>query len=224
MEDYIIKTIFIGVVSWTIAFVLVRRILPKRSFDFCNRVVSTLHATLAVTLAWFSVEDWSCPICPVGSKSSPQQMQVLAVSLSYLIYDLACCHLGERVYLDNTVHHLVSIIGIGAEMVATVWITEISSPFLHLRELLKELGYRDTLVNLAADDGGRTASHLRNFISQLSTSHKGYGIGFAAGKCILVLQDCENDKTQINQEINIKNCLTAAFDWIMHLGNMNFEH
>ncbi|MFS7972390.1 putative TLC domain-containing protein [Helianthus anomalus] len=39
----------------------------------------------------------------------------------------------------------------GSEMVATLWITEISSPFLHLRELLKELGYKDTYLNLAAD-------------------------------------------------------------------------
>ena len=36
-------------------------------------------------------------------------------------------------------------------MVAALFITEISSPFLHLRELLKELGYRDTDLNLAAD-------------------------------------------------------------------------
>lgn len=36
-------------------------------------------------------------------------------------------------------------------MVAALWITEISSPFLHLRELLKELGYKDTDLNLAAD-------------------------------------------------------------------------
>lgn len=74
MEDYVIRTTIVGVVSWTSAFVLVRKLLPKRSFDFCNRVVSTLHATLAVTLAWLSVEDWRCPICPLGSKSSPQQV------------------------------------------------------------------------------------------------------------------------------------------------------
>ncbi|XP_022637460.1 transmembrane protein 136 isoform X1 [Vigna radiata var. radiata] len=160
MEKYVTETVVVGVVSWTSAFVILRRLFPKRSFDFCNRLVSCLHATLAVTLAWLSIEDWRCPICGVGSKSSPQQMQVLAVSLSYLIYDLACCHFGERVNLDNTVHHLVSIVGIGAglvyqkcgsEMVATIWITEISSPCLHLRELLKELGYRDTPLNLAAD-------------------------------------------------------------------------
>lgn len=39
----------------------------------------------------------------------------------------------------------------GSEMVAALWITELSSPFLHSRELLKELGYRDTDLNLAAD-------------------------------------------------------------------------
>jgi len=36
-------------------------------------------------------------------------------------------------------------------LIAALCITEISSPFLHLRELLKELGYRDTDLNLAAD-------------------------------------------------------------------------
>ncbi|TKY57676.1 integral to membrane [Spatholobus suberectus] len=61
---------------------------------------------------------------------------------------------------DNIIHHLVSIVRTGAglsyqkggsKIVATTWITEISSPFFHLRGLLKELGYRDTLLNLAAD-------------------------------------------------------------------------
>ncbi|KAK7819142.1 transmembrane protein 136 [Quercus suber] len=39
----------------------------------------------------------------------------------------------------------------GSEMVATLWITEIFSPFLHPRELLKELGYKDTDLSLVAD-------------------------------------------------------------------------
>jgi hypothetical protein len=39
----------------------------------------------------------------------------------------------------------------GSEMVGAVWVTEMSSPFLHLRELLKELGYKDTPLNLSAD-------------------------------------------------------------------------
>ena len=42
------------------------------------------------------------------------QMRALAVTLSYMVYDAACCHLNGDVRLDNTVHHLVSIVGIGA--------------------------------------------------------------------------------------------------------------
>ncbi|XAR61713.1 hypothetical protein NMG60_11016214 [Bertholletia excelsa] len=160
MEDYIIKLIVFGGLSWTMTFLLTRMILPKRSFDFCNRIVSISHAAVAVTLSSFSVQDWRCPVCPLASESSPKQMQVLAVSLAYMIYDMSCCLFDEKVRLDNSIHHLVSIIGLGAglayqkcgsEMVAALWITEISSPCLHLRELLKELGYRDTGLNLAAD-------------------------------------------------------------------------
>ncbi|KAF5455864.1 hypothetical protein F2P56_025398 [Juglans regia] len=160
MEAYIINVIVLGVISWTTAFLLVRRIFPKRSFDFCNRAVSTIHATLAVILTFLSVQDWGCPVCPLAAKSSPKQMQALAVSLSYMIYDLICCLFEKRVSLDNSIHHLVSIVGIGAglayekcgsELVAALWVTEVSSPFLHLRELLKELGFRDTDLNLAVD-------------------------------------------------------------------------
>ncbi|KAJ7957796.1 TRAM, LAG1 and CLN8 (TLC) lipid-sensing domain containing protein [Quillaja saponaria] len=160
MEDSITSTIVFGVITWTTAFLITRMMFPKRSFQFCNRLVSTIHATSAVILASFSVQDWRCPVCPLASKSSQQQMQTLAVSLSYLIYDLVCCLFDEKVNLDNTIHHWVSIVGLGAglyyqkcgsEMVAALWITELSSPFLHLRELLKELGHRDTDLNLAAD-------------------------------------------------------------------------
>lgn len=119
-------------------------------------------------------------------------MQTLAVTVAYLIYDMICSQFDKRSKsnVDNTIHHLVSIVGIGAglfyqkvtlfffpqflwlvvflvffvlmgfslkivqcgtEMVTALFITEISSPFLHLREFLKELGYKDTDVNLAAD-------------------------------------------------------------------------
>lgn len=41
-------------------------------------------------------------------------METLAVSVGYLIYDLVCCQFEKQVKLDNTVHHLVSIIGLVA--------------------------------------------------------------------------------------------------------------
>uniref|UniRef100_A0A7N0V2M4 TLC domain-containing protein n=1 Tax=Kalanchoe fedtschenkoi TaxID=63787 RepID=A0A7N0V2M4_KALFE len=160
MEDYIINLIVVAVVSWTTLFILVRWVFPKRSFDFCNRLVSTVHAVVAVVSASRSVADWRRPVHPIAAQSSHLQMQSLAITVGYLIYDLICCLFDKRINIDNAVHHIVSIVGLGAglfyqrcgtEMVAALWITEISSPLLHLREILKELGYRDTDLNLAAD-------------------------------------------------------------------------
>ncbi|XP_019244525.1 PREDICTED: uncharacterized protein LOC109224399 [Nicotiana attenuata] len=39
----------------------------------------------------------------------------------------------------------------GSEIIAALLLTEISGPFLHLWEILKELGYKDTDLNLTAD-------------------------------------------------------------------------
>ncbi|KAI4389939.1 hypothetical protein MLD38_002105 [Melastoma candidum] len=161
MEEQILALIIVGVISWTTIFLFLRKVLPKRSYEFCNRTVSTIHATLAVFLASRSVGDWRSPISPLAAKPSPAQMRALAVTLSYLLYDLVCCMLDDkRITVDTVIHHVVSISGIGAgivygksgsELVAALWITELSSPFLHARELLKELGYRDTDLNLAVD-------------------------------------------------------------------------
>ncbi|THU52990.1 hypothetical protein C4D60_Mb10t09730 [Musa balbisiana] len=217
MEDYIVNWVISGVLFWTATFLLVRNVFRNRSFDFCNRVVSTIHAAVAVGLASLSVQHWGCPVCPLASRSSELQiprmdnsvhhivgivgiaaglaygmilfaaifslarmvggpyltyvtltadypllikMKALAVTLSYLIYDLICCLFDKIPRMDNSVHHIVGIVGIaaglaygmcGSEMVAAMWLTEISSPFLHMRELLKELGYRDTNLTLAFD-------------------------------------------------------------------------
>lgn len=160
MDDSIINLIIFGVVSWTTLFLLTRKLFPNRSFDFCNRLVSIIHAILAVILASISVQDWSCPLCPLASRSSHKQMKALAVTVGYLIYDFVCCLFDKQVKIDNLIHHLVSAVGLGAglayewcgsEMVAALCVTEISSPFLHMREILKEIGYKDTDLNLAAD-------------------------------------------------------------------------
>ncbi|KAJ6405821.1 hypothetical protein OIU84_013732 [Salix udensis] len=47
MEDHILRIIILGIISWTTAFHLFRKLLPKRSFEFCNRLVSTAHATFS---------------------------------------------------------------------------------------------------------------------------------------------------------------------------------
>ncbi|WCJ35244.1 TRAM LAG1 and CLN8 (TLC) lipid-sensing domain containing protein [Euphorbia peplus] len=159
MEEYV-NIVILGVIAWGATFILIRLMLRDRSFEFCNRMVSTIHAFLAVGLSSLSVQDWHCPVCPLASKGTPAQIRALSITIAYLIYDLICCLFDKRFNLDNTIHHLVSIVGLGAglnyqlcvsEMVAALWITELSSPFLHFRKFLEELGYKDTRLNLAAD-------------------------------------------------------------------------
>ena len=48
------------------------------------------------------------------SFSDIEQMQTLAVTVAYLIYDLVCNLFEENVKVDNAIHHLVSIVGLGA--------------------------------------------------------------------------------------------------------------
>ncbi|KAF2617419.1 hypothetical protein F2Q68_00039057 [Brassica cretica] len=88
----VVKIIVIGVILWGVSFILTRRIFSSYSFDFSNRLLSTVHATAAVTLATLSVQDWSCPVCPRASKPSPQQFD-------------------QVISMDNAVHHFVSILG-----------------------------------------------------------------------------------------------------------------
>lgn len=112
-EDYIrvTKITVIGVISWGLMFILVRRIFSNYTFDFSTRIVSTVHATVAVALATLSIQDWSCPVCPIASTSSLPQMETMAFSLSYMIYDLICSHSDQVLSIDNAVHHSVCILG-----------------------------------------------------------------------------------------------------------------
>ncbi|CAA6671467.1 unnamed protein product [Spirodela intermedia] len=156
MEEYIVRWVMCGVISWSAAFMAVRKALPNRSFDFCSRIISTAHACVAVVLATLSFRTGHAPSAPRLS------LLPLAVTLSYLIYDFFCILLDKRINISDLVHHAVGIVGIiaglayqmcGTEMVTTMWITEVSTPFLHLRQFLKELGYKDTDLNLLADNG-----------------------------------------------------------------------
>lgn len=40
-----------------------------------------------------------------------KQMDTMAFSLSYMIYDLICCQFDQVISIDNAVHHFVSILG-----------------------------------------------------------------------------------------------------------------
>ncbi|KAH9292313.1 hypothetical protein KI387_042499 [Taxus chinensis] len=154
------KTVVVGVAAWTATFFGVRKTLWKRSFDFCNRVVSLIHVAVALWLCSVSIQDWRHPLHPLASPATPSQIHALAVSLSYFIYDSICCLFDSSISLPNCIHHLVSVLGLGggvmyaksgSELIGCLWLMEISNPFMHMRELLKELGYKDSSLSIIND-------------------------------------------------------------------------
>lgn len=49
-------------------------------------------------------------------------MRALGVTVGYLIYDFVCCLFDKQVKIDNLIHHLVSVIGLGAGL-AYEWVS-----------------------------------------------------------------------------------------------------
>ncbi|CAM6083246.1 unnamed protein product [Calypogeia fissa] len=152
--------LLVGIVAWSAGFVIVRSLLKKRSWDFCNRCISVVHVFVAVFLCMASVKDWSRPLDGIGGPSSRLQMRAITVSLSYFIYDFFCCLLDVPIDYSNAVHHLITIMGLafgyykatcGPELVACLWLMELSNPFMHARALLKEFGVKDTPLNTLND-------------------------------------------------------------------------
>jgi hypothetical protein len=82
-----------GVAFWSTAFLLLRALLPKRSYDFCNRAVSTMHAVAGVGLGCLSVHDWASPVSPVASPSSPSQVRTPTQPTHERAFLLADCYL-----------------------------------------------------------------------------------------------------------------------------------
>ncbi|XP_024520732.1 transmembrane protein 136 [Selaginella moellendorffii] len=151
----------VGVALWSSLFTAVRFILfPSRSHDFSNRIVSLVHAFVALALCTLSLHDWRHPFQPLASPASPAQVRAITVSLAYFIYDFFCCLLEVPFDAATALHHLVSIMGLcygflykvsGTELVGCLWLMEMSNPCMHAREILKELGVKDRPLNLWND-------------------------------------------------------------------------
>ncbi|KAG0583043.1 hypothetical protein KC19_3G104400 [Ceratodon purpureus] len=154
------KTMSAMVAAWALTYVLTRLALPARSKDFCNRCVSLIHVVVSVYFCNNSVADWSRPLDGVGAASTYPQMLALTVSLAYFIYDTICCAVELPFSWEMLIHHALTILGLaygyvrqisGTELVACLILMEVSNPFMHGRELIKELKLKDSSLSLAND-------------------------------------------------------------------------
>lgn len=142
-------------VGWALMFVVFRLVVfRKHTADFSNRVVSIVHAVVAIYYSYVTfTSGFAGMFDNIGGPNTDAQALCMAVSLSYFIYDLIyCAVVGE---LESVFHHLFTIGGLasgvlqgksGSELVACLFLMEVSNPSLHLRTLLLEMGLKNSTV------------------------------------------------------------------------------
>jgi len=135
--------------GWSLLLIVFMLLLPNKSFEYTNRLVSIAHAVLCVVMFAPDVMQgqWSGYAAPNDLKTT---WKVL-VCVGYFIYDTACVpFLDDK--LANLFHHMTGIycaainlaMGHGIRMfTACMGCMELSTPFLHLRGILREEGLRD---------------------------------------------------------------------------------
>ncbi|KAL0047282.1 hypothetical protein WJX82_011596 [Trebouxia sp. C0006] len=140
-----LQQIGISTAAWAAVFVIINAIiLRRRSLGFNNRLVSFLHALVALVLCPAAL-NWQHPLSGFGQTTTNYQRSVMNLSLGYFTYDMLCC-----LYIDldfaNVVHHLCTMLGLavgvcngvsGAELTFCLLLMEVSNPFLHGRFLMK---------------------------------------------------------------------------------------
>ena len=155
--------------AWAFAFAVARGLFPARSLSFSNRVVSVVHAFVSAALcAPFlgNAVDIAHPFDSPCGPNTEAQRRAMAVSTAYFVYDFLCCaYVAVRedpkmLDLEGALHHLATLSGLvyglvggqcGATLTLCLLTMEVSNPFMHGRFLMKELGIKDTPLNVAND-------------------------------------------------------------------------
>eukprot|EP00919_Chromeraceae_sp_WS-2016_P036619 GHVR01086934.1.p1 GENE.GHVR01086934.1~~GHVR01086934.1.p1 ORF type:complete len:248 (+),score=50.20 GHVR01086934.1:61-804(+) len=156
MSIDIIATCCSCIVFSTIQFIL-PSILPKykkninidwQNSSNINKIISTLHAVSVSTLAW-----WGLYISPYniwstqgwGKPFSRRERLISNLSLGYFIFDMIYSIVWEKSY-DIALHHISVCYGLitalylnisSKEMLMCMSLTEMSTPFLNIRNLTK---------------------------------------------------------------------------------------
>lgn len=135
-------------------------IVNKRcSFEWNCRMVTVCHGLLSVIMCLycaFLVGPW--PFDVLGEKNTPLQTLCIVVTVGYFLFDFSWCVYMRTEGIDMLLHHVTSICGLvlslylersGAEMIATIFGSEVSNPSLQVRWFLRETrNYETRLAKL----------------------------------------------------------------------------
>ena len=128
------------VIPWTVGWSCLYAVfrfgaLRTRTAGFSNRVVSLLHAIIAIFMCTRCLPTWGALLENVGGMNTMEHLECMTLSLSYFVYDFLYCLLDNDV--ENVIHHLFTIGGLasgvitgrsGPELVGCLFLMEVSNP------------------------------------------------------------------------------------------------
>ncbi len=152
-----LQTLLVSFVLWNILNIIAMKVnlpdkhLPRNDWlDLRNRIVSIVHGTTLIFASGYNTyfAKSSC-----GEYNTNFETNLIQFSNGYFLYDLiAMAYLG---LLDTSmfIHHLICLGGYTGGLmtgrsadvlVAAMFFTEISNPYMHFRIIMKHLGKRYT--------------------------------------------------------------------------------
>lgn len=148
--------IFASAVFWCGTYKLVNKFYSNCTAEWSCRLVTVLHAIIAVCLAaWCCFIEGPWPFLHPGSSNTRLQVITLCNSIGYFMFDFAWC-----IYMNTEgpvmlLHHLISILGLSwciyidvsaIEMTATIFGAELTNPLLQLRWFLRATGRKGSIL------------------------------------------------------------------------------
>lgn len=133
---------------WSIVYFFIAIINSHRSSDWNSRIFAISHAVFITGLSyWCAFQTGPWPFDTLGFPNTSLQTLVLVISIGYFLFDFIWCVYMGTEGLIMLMHHLISILSMvyglytrhsGAEIIATIFGSELTNPFLQLRWFLRE--------------------------------------------------------------------------------------
>ena len=159
MEEALCETVMPCLASfflWSVFYLQLCIFNSHRSEEWNCRLVTVVHAVLSTTLSyWSAFQTGPWPFDALGEANTPFHILIATMSLGYFLFDLLWCICYKPEGLDMLLHHCISIASMafmlwtghsGPELIATIFGSEISNPFLQMRWFLRETGYYETAI------------------------------------------------------------------------------
>ena len=150
-----LQVLCMSVAFWTVLFAQVCCFIhpnlgtAEKNWDVRNRVVSFAHGLLVI--AYSSIRLTS--EMNYGAENSHFENVMINISMGYFVYDTLCMIFTNTHSTFILIHHALVISGIycclvfniaATDIMAGFFISEVSNPFMHIKEIMKTLNLTTT--------------------------------------------------------------------------------